>query len=91
VYKSMGLDDIHPGVPRELAVAVAEPLSIVFEESRLTGGGRGDWKKGNITPIYKKGRQEDRGSYRPVSLTGKIMEHILQIAMLRHIRDEEMI
>ena len=22
-----------------------------------------------VTPIYKKGRKEDRGSYRPVSLT----------------------
>ena len=87
MYKSMGLDDIHPGVPRELAVAVAEPLSIVFEESRLTGGGRGDWKKGNITPIYKKGRKEDPENYRPVSLIcmpEKIMDQIILEDVLRH-------
>ena len=77
VYKSMGLDDIHPRVLREMADVVVELLSIIFEKSWLSGKVPGDWKKGNIPPIFKKGRKENPGNYRLVRLTsvpGKIME-----------------
>ena len=51
----MGPDEIHPRVLRELAEEIAEPLSIIYQRSLLTGEVPEDWRLANVTPIYKKG------------------------------------
>ena len=79
-HKSMGLDEIHLRVLRDLAEVIAGPLSIIYQNSWLTDEVPEDWRLANVTPIYKKGCREDLGNYGPVSLTsvpGKIMEQIV--------------
>ena len=76
----MGPDGIHPRILRELAGELTKPLSIIYQQSWSTGEVPDDWRVANVTPIYKKGRKEDPGNYRPVSLTsvpGKTMERII--------------
>ncbi|RMC08423.1 hypothetical protein DUI87_14667 [Hirundo rustica rustica] len=86
----MGPDGIHPRVMRELADELAKPLSIIYQESWLTGEVPGNWKLANVTPVYKKGRKEDPGNYRPVSLTSvpdKLAAHGLDRSTLLWVRN----
>jgi len=67
IRKSTRPDELHPRVLRELADAAAEQLSMILEKSWQSGEVPGDHKKGNIVPIFEKGRKKDPGNYQPVS------------------------
>ena len=43
---------------RELADAIAKPLSIIFERSWRIGEVPKDWRVANVTPVFKKGGPE---------------------------------
>jgi len=59
IHKSTGPDERHPRVLRELADVAEKPLSMIFERSWQLGEVPGNWKKGNIVPIFQNSRRED--------------------------------
>ncbi|NXR06414.1 RTXE polymerase, partial [Semnornis frantzii] len=92
VHKSVGSDELHPGVLRELVELLAKPLSIIYQKSWLTGEVPMGWRVENVRPIYKKGRKECPGNYRPVSLTsvpGKVMEQGISNVIICHIDNNQ--
>ncbi|PKU40317.1 rna-directed dna polymerase from mobile element jockey-like [Limosa lapponica baueri] len=94
INKSMGTDGIHRRVLRELAEVLAEPLSIIYQQSWQTGKVPADWRLANVTPIHKKGQKDDPGKYRPVSLTsvsGKVMEQIILSAIMQRMKDAQVV
>jgi len=93
-HKSMGPDGMHPRVLRELADVIAEPLSIIFERSWRIGEVPEDWRKASVSPIFKKGKKEDPGNYRPVSLNsipGKMMEQLILEVINKQVEEKKVI
>jgi len=87
--KAPGVDGI---VHRKLvgnSDVLSEPLSYIFKKSSECGRVPSDWKKANVTAIFKKGDKASPCNYRPVSLTSqvcKILESIVKDYNLDHIR-----
>jgi len=72
----------------------AEPLSIVFERSWRTGEVPEDWRKANVTPVFKMGKKEDPGNYRLVSLTsimGKVMKQLILEVINKQVEEKKFI
>ena len=72
VDKSPGPDGLHPRVLKEIAEEIVEALVVIFQESLEAGRVPDDWKVANVTLLFKKGRRQQTGNYRPISLTSVI-------------------
>ena len=93
VYKSPGPDMIHPRILKEARHEIAYPLKIIFDLSLKSKSLPTDWKSGNITPIYKKGKKYNANNYRPVSLTcivSKILESIVRDSIIKHFQEHDL-
>uniref|UniRef100_A0A8B9ZS82 Reverse transcriptase domain-containing protein n=1 Tax=Anas zonorhyncha TaxID=75864 RepID=A0A8B9ZS82_9AVES len=94
IHKSVSSDGTHLWVLRELVEVIARLLSIIFGKLWGMGEVPEHWRKANVTPVFKKGKKEDSGNYRPVSLTvipDKVMEQLILGAVSRCIKDKKVI
>ena len=60
--KSMRPDGIHPRVLRELAEVLAESLSIIYQQSWLTGEVPVDWRLASVVPSTRRARRRIWGT-----------------------------
>lgn len=89
-----GPDGITPEILQKLSSSLTEPLEVLFNKSLETGDIPEEWKKANVTPIFKKGTKGDPGNYRPVSLTSvpcKILETIVKDRIVQHLIENKLI
>ncbi len=89
-----GPDGITARLLQELAWEISPALTILFRKSMAEGSVPADWRRANVTPIFKKGSKSDPGNYRPVSLTsicGKLMEGHIKREITRHLTDNNLL
>ena len=92
--KSAGPDGIHSRVVVETQEQLVRPLTMIFNKSLKEGVVPNSWKEAEVVPIFKKGKRDDPGNYRPVSLTsicGKIMEKIVRKEIVDNLERNEII
>ena len=86
--KASGPDLIPARLLKECSEDLAPILTTIFNKSLQTGSVPTDWKKANVSAIFKRGQRYDPANYRPVSLTClccKLLEHVVVSNMMKHV------
>jgi len=94
VSKTPRPDKISHRILKEVKHQISKPLSILFNKSLTVGIVPSDLKRGNVTPVSKKGDKSQLGNYRPISLTSvvcKLMETIIRENMVKSFEDNNII
>jgi len=93
VTKAQGPDGIPSRVLKELSTELCKPFCLIFNKSLETQTVPSDWRRADVTAIFKKGSKSEPGNYRPVSLTCiacKVMESIVRDVMVSHFTDNKL-
>ena len=88
INKFTGPDNILLKLLRILGNAIVQALTGLYQFSCESKSVFSVWKIARLTPIYKKDDETERENYRPVSLLsipGKIMESIVNDALVKHV------
>lgn len=79
---------------RELAEVIAKPLSVSLERSWRTREVPENWRKTNVTLVFRTGKKEEPDNYRPVCLTtipGKAMAQLILNVISKQVEENKVI
>ena len=85
---SCGPDDIHPPLLIELSSNISKPIAFLLNKTKEYGKIPNDWKRANVSPIFKKGARNWAKNYRPISLTSvvcKLMERFIKESIMNQV------
>ena len=91
--KAAGIDGLNSSFIKGCSSGIVKPLELIFKKSLETAEIPNDWKKANVSVIFKKGSRKEPGNYRPVSLTchiGKILEKIIKEDMMKYLEENNL-
>ena len=72
VHKARRPDDLHLKLIKECSSEISHPFVKIFNKSLNSGDIPNDWKKANVTAVFKKGAKHRSLNYRPISLTSDL-------------------
>ena len=93
-WKASGPDQISYRVLKFTASSASEYLTRIFNLSLLKQKMPTEWKKANVTPLFKKDKKTECSNYRPVSLlvcVSKIMERGIHNHMMEYLVKNDLI
>ena len=89
--KAAGYDNIPVRLVKDGAGIIADPLAKLFNISISSGGYPTLWKYGQVTPVFKKGDENLKSNYRPITVLvsfNNIFERILSIQLCGYFQDK---
>ena len=66
IFKSPGIDNIHPRILKELSLEISDFITNLYNHSLASDQLPEDWKLSNVTVLFKKGSRSTVGNYRPI-------------------------
>jgi hypothetical protein len=92
--KAPGPDLINPRLLKEASPIIKHPFCTLFNLSLRVASYPSQWKRANITPVFKNNKQNDVTNYRPISLLNvisKCMERCVYKHIHNHLLDNDIL